>query len=148
MNTADIRLFGRFQIAVDGRELPLAPSTKELLALLVVAAGHRITAKGLWKILYEYRGINYNATFYTTRVNDMKSELEFFHIADIVSSISSPLRACRLNMDVVHCDYYEMLDGNGTFGKESDFLPGYGWAKAFYKTNWSDLHVYWDSLKF
>lgn len=147
MNKIEIKLFDRFQIIVDGRELPLAPSAKELIALLVIGGGYRITAKGLWKILYEYKGIKYNSTFYTDRLSDLCSELKYFHITDLVFNGCTKVRFCRINMDVVHCDYYDMLDGIIPFRKEEKFLPEYRWAKALYHNSWANLCNYLDSLK-
>lgn len=88
MNAVDIQLFGRYQIVLNGRELALAPSVKETLALLAVAGGNRLTPKDLWKILYACRGIKYSATFYAGRIKDLEAVLEYFDIADLLLSSS------------------------------------------------------------
>ena len=147
MNTVEIQLFGRFKLVLNGSELALAPSVKETLALLVVAAGSRLTTKGLWKVLYEYMGIKFNAAFYMSRIKDLEAELERFGISDLIICSCSGIRSCRLDRDAVCCDYYEMLDGKQPFGNEKDFLPEYEWAKGFYQKDWSSLHDYCNSLK-
>lgn len=136
MNTVRIQLFGEFQIFVNGRELPLAPSVKETLALMAAAGGSRITAKGLWKILYSYKGRGYNSVFYTERISDMCNELAFFQVSDIIYSGIRPVRYNRLERRSVSCDYYEMLDGNMPMGEEKNFLPEFAWASAFYQKDW------------
>ena len=147
MNMLDVILFENFRVLLDGREIPLTPCVKEVLALLAVADGHRVTAKGLWAVLYSYRGIKYNSFFYTERVSEMKSELEFFHIPELIYCSSSVLRSCRMNLDKVRCDYYEMLDGAAPLGRREDFLPEYGWSDKFYHEDRSALYRYWESLK-
>lgn len=147
MNEIKIQLFGGFQVMVNGRELPLAPSAKETLALLTVAGGKRVTAKAVWKILYDYKKVGYDGRLYTRRINDVKSELEVLRISDIITHGAAVVRFCSINQNVVKCDYYEMLDGNIPFADDKDFLPEYEWAKVFYKENWHNLYQYWDSLK-
>lgn len=147
MNTVDIQLFGKFQVNLNGQEIALAPSVKETLALLVVTAGNRLTAKGLWKVLYEYLGIKFSSAFYSHRIDDLESELDHFQVSDLLLRSCSSLRSCRLNLDVVHCDYYEMLDGKLPFGEKTSFLPEYEWAKGFYQRDWSSLHDYCHDLK-
>lgn len=148
MDKVKIQLFDGFQVVINGRELPLAPSAKETLALLTVAGGKRVTAKAVWKILYDYKKIGYNGSLYTKRINDIKSELEVFQISDIIICGVATVRFCRINRDAVACDYYEMLDGKLPFGEEAFFLPEYEWAKEFYRKDWHDLYQYWDNLKY
>lgn len=147
MNTVNIQLYGKFKIILDGRELDLAPSIKETLALLVVAGGNRLTAKGLWKILYKCMGIKYSTIFFFTRIKDLQAVLEHFDITDLLLCSSNGMRSCRLNLNVVRCDYYEMLDGKQPFGNETEFLPEYEWAKGFYQKDWSSLHDYYNRRK-
>lgn len=147
MNAVTIQLFGGFRVLLNGRELPLAPSVKESLALLVVAAGHRVTAKGMWRVLYEYLGIKYSSTFYTYRINDLKAELEHFGVSGLLLCSGKGIRSCRLNQDAVYCDYYQMLDTERPFGEAKDFLSEYEWAAGFYQKDWSALHDYCSSLK-
>ena len=99
MNTVEIQLFGRFKLVLNGRELALAPSVKETLALLVVAAGSRLTTKGLWKVLYEYMGVKFNSAFYISRIKDLEAELERFGISDLIICSCSGIRSCRLDCD-------------------------------------------------
>lgn len=122
-------------------------SVKEVLALLIVAGGNKVTARGLWKTLYEYKGIKYNSSFFTERINDMKSELEFFQVSDIIYTGRDRVRFCRMNRDAIVCDYYEMLDGRLPCGEEKDFLPEYEWASGFYQKDWTALFEYWKNLK-
>lgn len=148
MDKVKIQLFDGFQVVVNGRELPLAPSAKETLALLTVAGGKRVTAKAVWKILYDYKKIRYDGRIYTKRINDVKSELEVFQISDIIIRGAAMVRFCRINQDAVTCDYYEMLDGRLPFREKKDFLPEYEWASDYYRKDWHDLYQYWDSFNY
>lgn len=147
MSSVEIRLFEGFRVIADGRELPLSPSVKETLALLTAAGGKKVTAKALWKVLYDYKKVGYNSVLYTRRINELKSELEAFKISGIVYSGTKNVRFCRIVQEAVVCDYFEMLSGSLPIGRESDFLPEYEWAKNFYHNDRSSLYQYWDDLK-
>lgn len=147
MNSVKIKLFDGFRFMVNEHEYALIPSVKETLALLIVAGGNRVTAKGLWKVLYEYKGIKYNSAFFSERMGDLKSELEILQASDIVYNGLNNVRVCRINTDAVICDYYEMLNERIVFREKKDFLPEFPWADAFYHTNWTELHQHWNSLK-
>lgn len=148
MNEIKIQLFGGFQVFVNERELPLAPSAKEMLALLTAAGGKRVTAKAVWNILYDNKKIRYDGRLYTKRINDVKRELEVFQVSDIITCGAATVRFCQINRDAVTCDFYEMLDGKLPFRERKDFLPEYEWANHYYRKDWQDFYQYWDSLHY
>lgn len=143
----EVQLFEGFRITVDGREQPMAFSAKETLALLMVAGGKRVTAKALWKVLYDYKKVKYSSLLYTRRIKDLESELETLGLSEILYSGTRNVRFCRIIQDAFICDYFEMLNGRRPMGTNEDFLPEYEWAKNFYCKDWNSLYLHWDDLK-
>ena len=53
-------------------------------------------------------------------------------IEDILTISHSPIRSCKINVSVIECDYYDMLNGKIKRIKKEDFLPMYPWADDFF----------------
>ena len=143
MKKPRIQVFGGFRMFVDEQELPLSGSTSEFLSLLTIAGGGKITAKNDWEITKKDFGIKYNAMIYTSHVDELEEELQFFEITDILQMGLKPVRFCRLNTVAVECDYYQMLNGQIPFKRSEEFLPEYEWAHNRFYTTWEELRKAW-----
>lgn len=139
MEKVTIELFDGFRVLQNGRELPFSKSSSEFLALLACMRGGKVTAKSDWEIVYKDEGKPYTAKYYMNHVNGLQEELELFGLSDIVYFGTQPVRSCRLILDNVDCDYYEMLKNADDIQPKESFLPDYEWAQKLYCNNWNAL---------
>lgn len=145
MQNIVIRLFPHFVICVDGREIQISRYAKEFLALLTAAGGNPVTARGLWDCTERARGFSYSSRFYLRACAELQRELRENGCGELVQCDVSPVRACRINRDLVICDYYRMLDGELPMGGREAFLSDYVWAAPLLCESWQALHEFWIS---
>lgn len=127
-----INILGKNGIEVNGLKLDPTDKGAELLALLILVRGRKITANDYWRIVKKPKRLPYNAKLCLAVLNQLKRILSELGIEDILTISHSPVRSCKINLDTVECDYYDMLDGKIEKIKKDDFLPTYPWAADYF----------------
>lgn len=130
--TINIILFSEFCVEINNCKMNLTEKERELMALLVVTGGQKITAKNYWEILVKPKKYVYNARYYTSAVRTLNQSLITYAAQEVMEAGLEPVRFCRINTDAIQCDYYDMLDGKAELLGKEKFLPEYAWASDFY----------------
>lgn len=139
MNEVSIKTIGGFRILLKGRELPFSNTASEFLSLLVCMRGGKVTAKSDWEIVYKDEGKPYSAKYYMNHTNGLLEELALFGLSDIVRFGTQPIRSCRLILNKVDCDYFDMLENKIDIQPKELFLPEYEWAQKLYCSSLEEL---------
>lgn len=139
MKKLSIKIFGEFCVSLNGKELPFSKTAAEFLALLICMRGGKVTAKSIWNIIYKDKGIPYSSKYYLDNVDALREELELFGLLDIIHLGTRPVRSCRLVLDKIECDYYDLLENATEMQPKELFLPDYTWAQKLYCNNLNEL---------
>lgn len=127
-----INILNKSGIEINGIKLDPTDKGTELLALLIVVCGKKITVKDYWRIVKKPKNLPYNAKLCLSALNQLNRTLSELGIEDIlIISNYSPVRNCKINVSVIECDYYDMLNGKIKRIKKEDFLPMYPWAADY-----------------
>lgn len=146
MKQVEVKLFDGFLFFVDGEDISLSEQERETFALLFAAGGNPVTAKQLWKLLYEPKGCRYSSHYYAYRVSRLRRELFARQLGDILENGLSPVRFTRIDRALT-CDYFAMLDGKLPLLKKELFLPEYSWSAVLYSTDWERLQENWERCR-
>lgn len=141
MNKVAIKTSGRFRVLYNNKELPFSKESCEFLALLTLMGGSKVTAKSEWETIYKEKGRKFCGCFYSQHAGELQEELRTFGLSDIISFGKYPVRSCRLMINSIECDYYDMLSGEGNIIPKEQFVPEYKWAKKLYFENWEQLRM-------
>lgn len=125
-----IHTFGNFEIFVDGSPLKItSPKAKELLAILVDAAGESVTVEDAFTKMWETLPYNHTeAGRYRQALQKLQATLKSADISDILLSFP---HAKAIRKDMVECDYFDMLAEKPNTIKEwkGDYMNQYTWAE-------------------
>lgn len=124
------RTFGYFDLFLDGKPIIFkSAKAKELLALLVDRRGGVVDSEQIIATLWEGRP-NDEATqsLCSKLCKTLYTELKSNGIEDLLISSRS---SRSINLDMLNCDLYEMLDGKSESQKlyYGEYLTDYEWAE-------------------
>ena len=124
------RTFGYFDLFLDGRPVIFkSAKAKELLALLVDRRGGIVDSEQIISILWEGRPKDEATQSLCSKLcKTLYMELQSNGIEDLLISSRS---SRSINLDMLDCDLYEMLDGKEESKKlyYGEYLTDYEWAE-------------------
>lgn len=124
--------FGRFDVFIDGRPVHFRQAkAKELLAFCVVRRGAPVaTEEIIDKLWPEYTGIAGDCSIFRTTAKALKDVLCAYDMEELFVRERG---MCRVNTDLIDCDYYDVLHGDRTAwcSYQHEFLLDYEWGTTF-----------------
>ena len=124
-----IQTFGRFNVLLNGKPVPLRGKAKEILALVVTERGREISNEEIYRTIWEDRPYsNANMTVYYNALHRLRQSLDRAGVGSLL--VSTP-RGQMVDASLFDCDYYDWLDG----GPEKDpelkdkFMSEYSWSE-------------------
>lgn len=124
------RTFGYFDLFLDGRPVVFkSAKVKELLALLIDRRGGIVDSNQIISILWEGRPKDEATQSLCSKLcKSLYAELQSHGMEELLISSRS---SRSINLDLLDCDLYEMLDGNKETQKlyYGEYMTGYEWAE-------------------
>lgn len=124
------RTFGYFDLFLDGKPVMFkSAKAKELLALLIDRRGGVVDSDQIISILWDGRPKDEATQSLCSKLcKTLYKELEEYGIQDLLISYRSNR---SINLDLLDCDLYDMLDGKEEAGKlyYGEYLTEYDWAE-------------------
>lgn len=125
-----VQTFGFFEVFVDSVPLKFTRTKcKECLAYLVDRRGARVTYADLAVVLWEAHA--YDASVQTNTQKVVSDLIKTLREADLEELVIKSRQDIAINMALVDCDYYAVLDGDmarlDTFMGE--YMSKYSWAE-------------------
>lgn len=124
-----IRTFGRFQLILNGKVLPIEGKAKEILAYIVAKCGKEVSNEEIYSKVWEgrpYGGKNLNVYY-----NALKRLKDFLNKESIGDILISTRRGQMVDTSLFKCDYYMWKAGEMSkgIGFEGEFLSEYPWSE-------------------
>lgn len=121
-----IRCFGDFQIHTDNKLVAFrSKKAKELMCILVHNKGQVVSPEEAFNIMWpgkEYD--NYTGSAYRKVLAKLNTTLKNHGCEELMVKTS---KGCRLNKQIVECDYYDYLDGKNVEYTD-DYIAEFDWA--------------------
>ena len=125
-----LRMFGHFEIFVKGQSISFSSKkAKEMLALLADRRGGQVSVSETISVLWENEPANEVSKARCRKVYyRLRNTLKEYGIEDIVANSG---RSKFLNMQLVHCDYFDYLAGRGQESElfKGRYLEDYSWGE-------------------
>ena len=124
-----VRMFGYFDVFIDGKAIPFKnKKAKELLALLVARNGGFVSPDEIVGCLWENESVN-KSTLARIRKTyfSLVQELREYGIGELVESKGSMRRA--VSEMIQSCDLYSYVNGEHSPGRPENFLRNYSWGE-------------------
>ena len=124
-----VQTFGRFSVLKDGKPVSLTGKAKEILALVVTKRGKEISNEELYSTIWEDRPYSNDAMkVYYNALKRLREALAENGLSELLVSSG---RGQRVNVDLIDCDYYDLLDSNmRDIDKfEGEFMSEYSWGE-------------------
>ncbi len=124
------RTFGYFDLFIDGKPMMFkSAKAKELLALLIDRHGGVVDSDQIIATLWNDRPKDEATQSLCSKLcKTLNKELKEYGIEELLISSRSNR---SINLDMISCDLYEMLDGNEEARKQyyGEYLTDYEWAE-------------------
>ena len=114
---------------VDGKIVPITSAkSKEFLALLVDRKGSSMTLDYIVSILFEDKNDATGKAYFRVVLQRLNAVLKAHNIEELILHSKNQY---SLNVDMVNCDYYDILDGNKKAMDSfvGEYMNEYSWAE-------------------
>ena len=118
-----------FDMFVDGKIVPITSAkSKEFLALLVDRKGSSMTLDYIVSILFEDKNDATGKAYFRVVLQRLNAVLKAHNIEELILHSKNQY---SLNVDMVNCDYYDILDGNKKAMDSfvGEYMNEYSWAE-------------------
>lgn len=129
-NRVSIHTFGNFEVYLDGKPMRFtSDKAKEILAVLVDAAGDSVSTEDAFTIIWEAN--QYDHTQASNFRHALKKLQDTLLKAGVENILAYFPRARAIRADMIECDYLDMLAGKPDAAKKWDgkYMEQYSWAE-------------------